>query len=114
MRKISLAFANIALLFLVVSCQTKVEKPVPELSPEFTSVLEAHGDWQKWYNAKAESYAMIHEGVMTQEDAFINLDSRKIRLMNTSFEIGYNGNKTLTRPNRDASPGISVIFYHNL
>jgi len=114
MRKLIPAFASLALLFSICSCQNKVEKQLPALSPEFTTVLDAHGDWQKWYNAKAESYVMIHEGVMTQEDAFINLESRKIRLSNTEFEIGFDGDQTWISPNREAYKGNSVKFYHNI
>lgn len=83
---------------------------MPELSPEFTEVLEVYGDWRKQYNAKAESFAMIREGVLIKEDAFINLDSRKIRLSNTEFEIGFEGTQTWISPNK----GNSVKFYHNL
>jgi hypothetical protein len=57
---------------------------------------------------------MIHEGVWIEEDAFINLDSRKIRLSNTEFEIGFDGTQTWISPNRDAYKGNSVKFYHNL
>ncbi|WP_192346201.1 DUF6503 family protein [Algoriphagus sp. Y33] len=114
MRKLSLALANLIILFTSVSCQNKVEKNLPELSQEFTTILDAHGDWRKWRNAKAESYAMIHEGVMTEENAFINLDSRKIRLSTTEFEIGFDGKQTWISPNREAYKGKSVKFYHNL
>ena len=114
MRIHNYTFPIIALLFILISCQSKVEKPLPDLSPEFTTVLDAHGDWKKWFNAKAESYAMIHEGVMTEEDAFINLESRKIRLSNSEFEIGYDGNQTWISPNRAAYKGNSIKFYHNL
>lgn len=112
--KLILAATNLILFLAIVSCQNKVERQLPELSPEFTEVLDAHGDWKKWYNAKAESYAMIHEGVMTEENVFINLESRKIRLSNTEFEIGFDGNQTWISPNRDAYKGKSVRFYHNL
>ncbi|PZX49134.1 DUF6503 family protein [Algoriphagus chordae] len=114
MRKLSQALASLTILVSIISCQSKVEKPLPDLSPDFKSVLEAHGDWQKWYHAKAESYVMIHEGVMTEEDAFINLNSRKIRLSNTEFEIGFDGEQTWISPNRAAYRGQSVKFYHNL
>lgn len=114
MQKITLTFASLLLLVSIVSCQTNVEKALPELSPEFTAVLEAHGEWQKWYNAKAESYAMIHEGIMIEENAFINLESRKIRLSTTDFEIGFDGYQTWISPNREAYSGESLKFYHNL
>ncbi len=47
---------------------------------------------------------MIHEGVMIEEDAFVN----------TEFEIGFDGTQTWISPNRDAYKGNSVKFYHNL
>lgn len=114
MYKITSTIACLTLFLSALSCQTKTGKPLPELSPEFVAVLEAHGEWQKWYNAKAESYVMIHEGVMTEENTFVNLDSRKIRLSNSAFEIGFDGEKTWISPSRDAYRGNSVKFYHNL
>lgn len=114
MRKLFPAFASLALLFSIYSCQNKSEKQLPVLSPEFTAVLDAHGEWQKWYNAKAESYALIHEGIMIEENAFINLESRKIRLSTRDFEIGFDGNQTWISPNREAYSGESLKFYHNL
>ncbi|UZD24209.1 hypothetical protein PBT90_12520 [Algoriphagus halophytocola] len=114
MPKIYALLITLCLVSLVFSCQQNSEKPLPELSPEFEAVLDAHGEWEKWYRAKAESYAMIHEGVMTEEDAFINLDSRKIRLSNTEFEMGFDGEQTWISPNREAYKGRSLRFYHNL
>ncbi|WP_339866055.1 DUF6503 family protein [uncultured Algoriphagus sp.] len=114
MQKFSLALTILALFLATLSCESIKEKALPELSPEFTEVLNAHGEWQKWYNAKAESYAMIHEGVMTEEDAFVNLESRKIRLSTSEFEIGFDGKETWISPNREAYKGNSVKFYHNL
>ena len=96
------------------SCQKNREKKLPELSPEFSAVLEAHGDWKKWYNAKAESYAMIHETLMIEENTFVNMESRKIRISNPEFEIGFDGNQTWVSPDREAYKGKSVRFYHNL
>ncbi len=85
-----------------------------ELDPEFKKVLEAHGDWEKWVNAKAMSYAMIHETNMTQESHFINLDSRKTRISSQYFEMGFDGEQTWISPNREAYAGKSIKFYHNL
>lgn len=86
----------------------------PELLPEFEEVLNAHGDWLQWYYAKAESYLMIHESVLIEEDASINLKSRKIRLSNTEFEMGFDSEKTWISPSRRAYGGPSIKFYHNL
>jgi len=90
------------------------ERQAPKLLPEFEEVLNAHGDWQKWYHAKAQNYTMMHETVLVEEDAFINLDSRKIRLSSNEFEMGYNGEKTWISPSREAYGGPSIKFYHNL
>ncbi|PZX55893.1 hypothetical protein LV84_02255 [Algoriphagus ratkowskyi] len=114
MRKISLTFATSALLLISFACQKATEKPLPELTPEFTAVLESHGDWQKWYYAKAESYAMIHETMMINESSFVNLESREIRISNPEFEIGFDGKQTWVSPSREAYKGRSVKFYHNL
>ncbi|WPR75790.1 DUF6503 family protein [Algoriphagus sp. NG3] len=114
MRKFYLIFSALVLLVSTFSCQNRTEKPLPELSPEFAEVLDAHGDWKKWHQAKAESYAMIHEGVLVEENAFINLESRKIRLSNSEFEMGYDGDQTWISPNREAYKGESLKFYHNL
>lgn len=103
------------LVLAAISCNApKTSKPAPEVTPEFEAVLNAHGDWEKWYYAKAESYSMIHESVLIEENAFINLGSRKIRLSNTEFEMGYDGKKTWVSPDRSAYKGPSVKFYHNL
>jgi len=85
-----------------------------ELIPEYEALLEAHGDWHKWYNAVAESYSMIHEVTMTEEDAFVNLNSRKTRISNSEFEMGFDGEKTWISPDRESYKGPSVKFYHNL
>ncbi|MEP0712526.1 DUF6503 family protein [Algoriphagus sp.] len=114
MRKTILFLSFTALIFSLFSCQKTAKKPLPELSPEFTAVLEAHGDWQKWYYAKAQSYAMIHETLMITESSFVNLESRKIRITNPEFEIGFDGSQTWVSPTREAYKGRSVKFYHNL
>lgn len=85
-----------------------------ELNPEFKKVLEAHGDWQKWTDAKAMSYVMVHETNLTQERHFINLKSRKTRISTEFFEMGFDGEKTWISPSRDAYSGKSIKFYHNL
>jgi hypothetical protein len=87
---------------------------MPELIAEYEALLEAHGDWYKWYNAVAESYSMIHEITMTEEDAFVNLNSRKTRISNSEFEMGFDGEKTWISPDRESYKGPSVKFYHNL
>ena len=90
------------------------QKPLPEVDQEFEKVLEAHGDWGQWIQAKAMSFTMIHETNLTQETHFINLDSRKIRIDANNFQMGFDGQKTWISPNRESFGGQSVRFYHNL
>jgi hypothetical protein len=85
-----------------------------EYSPEFKKVLNAHGDWSKWLNAEAFSYALVHETNLTQESHFINLKSRKVRISSEFFEMGYDGEQAWISPNREAYSGKSIKFYHNL
>ena len=103
----------ISMMFLI-SCSEPPEKEIPEVSPEFKELLDAHGDWSKWIHAKAMSFVMIHETNLTQENYFVNLDSRKIRLDGNNFSIGKDDEGTWVSPNRQAFGGQSVDFYHNL
>jgi len=109
-----------ALIFLALlfSCTSKGSESEilgsKEISPEFKKVLEAHGDWSQWLNAKAFSYALVHETNLTQESHFINLKSRKVRITSEFFEMGFDGEQTWISPNREAYTGQSIRFYHNL
>lgn len=104
------------LVFIIVlsSCSEQPEKEIPEVNPEYKELLDAHGDWSKWIHAKAMSFAMIHETNLTQENYFVNLDSRKIRLDGNNFSIGKDDQGTWVSPNRQAFGGQSIDFYHNL
>ncbi len=101
------------LFFSMLSC-SEPKKQIPQVNPEFKAVLDAHGDWSKWINAKAMSYAMIHETNLTLENHFINLGSRKTRIDASTFQIGFDGDSVWISPNREAFEGNSVRFYHNL
>jgi hypothetical protein len=105
--------ALILLFFAILGC-TEPKKPLPQVDPEFKSVLDTHGDWSKWINAKAMSYVLIHETNLTLENHFINLDSRETRIDASNFQIGYDGDSVWISPNREAFDGNSVKFYHNL
>ncbi|WP_296704335.1 DUF6503 family protein [Algoriphagus sp.] len=108
---------SILILFSILlfsSCSESSVKEIPEVSPEYKELLDAHGDWSKWIRAKAMSYSMIHETNLTQENYFVNLDSRKIRLDASNFSIGKDEEGTWVSPSRDAFGGTSIDFYHNL
>lgn len=110
---------NLLFLFLATfffACEQKDTTPDPRLEQpeEFKKLLEAHGDWSKWIDAKAFSYAMVHETNLAWENHYINLTDRKVRVDADTWQIGNDGKKVWISPNRQAFQGRSVRFYHNL
>jgi hypothetical protein len=106
--------SSVIVLFLAILGCSAPKKPLPQVDPEFKSVLDTHGDWSKWINAKAMSYVIIHETNLTLENHFINLDTRETRIDASNFQIGFDGDSVWISPNREAFDGNSVRFYHNL
>lgn len=104
------------LLVLLASCQEKNQGPDPRLTqPEaFKKVLEAHGDWEKWVEARSLSFAMVHETTLEWENHYLGLRDGKARIDADLFQAGNDGEKVWISPNRQAFPGNSVRFYHNL
>jgi hypothetical protein len=100
----------------MLSCEQKPTTPDPRLNqPEdFKKLLDAHGDWSKWVNAKAFSYAMVHETNLEWENHYISLPDRKVRIDADTWQIGNDGQKVWISPTRQAFQGQSVRFYHNL
>ncbi|MFC3880501.1 DUF6503 family protein [Algoriphagus namhaensis] len=107
-------FIPVFILLVTLSACSQEKKTLPTLDPEFEKVLEAHGDWEQFYQAKAMSYQMIHETNLTKETHFINLDTRKTRIDADNFQIGFDGEQAWISPNRESFGGNSVRFYHNL
>lgn len=113
-------FTRSTLLLLIVSfafaCDTKDSTPDPRLEqPEdFKQLLDAHGDWSKWIDAKSFSFAMVHETNLDWENHYVNLEDRKVRIDADTWQIGNDGEKVWISPNRQAFQGKSVRFYHNL
>jgi hypothetical protein len=108
-------------LFLIIgiftfACDQKNTSPDPRLEQpaEFKQLLDAHGDWKQWLDAKAFSFAMIHETTLTMENHFVNLDDRKVRIDGQGWQIGYDGDKAWISPRQEAFQGQSVRFYHSL
>ncbi|EAZ79265.2 DUF6503 family protein [Algoriphagus machipongonensis] len=110
----NLLFLGFACCFMLLLSCSENSKETLQLNPEFEKLLNAHGDWEKWINAKAMSFSMIHETTLTQENYFVNLESRKIRLDESTFSIGKDDTGTWVSPRREAFGGRSVDFYHNL
>ncbi|RIW17443.1 hypothetical protein D0X99_06875 [Algoriphagus lacus] len=106
----------LCLLVFAFSCEQKPTTPDPRLNQpeEFKKLLDAHGDWSKWINAKGFSYAMVHETTLEWENHYISLPDHKVRIDADKFQIGNDGEKVWISPNRQAFSGQSVQFYHNL
>lgn len=102
------------ILILGLSFCTSPGKKLPEVNPDFKKVLEAHGDWSKWVNAKGLSFTLFHETSKIRENHFFNLDSREGRVDSQNFQIGFDGENVWISPNREAFSGRSIKFYHNL
>lgn len=115
MWKLSCSVLFISVLFLF-ACEQKPTGPDPRLNQpeEFKKLLDAHGDWSKWINAKGFSYAMIHETTLEWENHYISLPDQKVRIDADLFQIGYDGEKSWVSPNRQSFSGQSVRFYQNL
>lgn len=107
----------VALSFLIlISCTPKNHEPDPRLNqPEdFKKLLDAHGDWTKWIDAKSFTFNMVHETNLAWENHYIDLVGRKVRIDADNWQIGNDGEKVWISPNRQAFEGQSVRFYHNL
>ena len=103
-------------VFILFACGQKPTTPDPRLNQpeEFKKLLDAHGDWSKWINAKGFSYAMVHETTLEWENHYISLPDQKVRIDADLFQVGNDGEKVWVSPNRQAFSGQSVRFYQNL
>ncbi|GAA0879090.1 hypothetical protein GCM10009119_20580 [Algoriphagus jejuensis] len=106
----------ILLAFAFACGQEKNTAPDPRLDQPaaFQQLLNSHGDWSKWIDARAFSFAMVHETNLDWENHYINLAERKVRIDADTWQIGNDGEKVWISPNRQAFQGRSVRFYHNL
>ncbi len=114
--KISQSILLLSLLSLIFACEQKSSAPDARLNQpeEFKKLLDAHGNWEKWIDARAFSFAMVHETNLAWENHYIDLVSRKVRIDADTWQIGNDGVKVWISPNRQAFQGRSVRFYHNL
>ena len=70
------------LILTLFSCEEKSQGPDPRLQqPEqFKILLEAHGDWVQWVDAKSLSFAMVHETTLEWENHYLDLQECKVRI----------------------------------
>lgn len=106
----------LATLAIISSCEEKKSGPDPRLNQpeEFKKLLDAHGDWKKWINAKSFSFAMVHETTLEWENHYLDLTSAKTRIDADLYQAGNDGEKVWVAPNRQSFPGQSMRFYHRL
>jgi hypothetical protein len=104
------------LFILAFSCSEKSAEPDPRINqPEaFKNLLDAHGDWNQWIDAKSFSFNMVHETNLSWENHYVDLVGRRVRIDGDTWQIGNDGEKVWISPNRQAFQGQSVRFYHNL
>ena len=114
--KIAIRLLSLIVPTLCLACSPSPQAADPRMdqSEAFQKLLDAHGDWKKWVEAKTLSYSMVHETTLEQENYFISLPQRKIRIDAETFQIGYDGSQVWISPSREAFGGNSVRFYHNL
>jgi len=106
----------LAILCFSFACEqiNTTRDPRVDQPAEFKKLLDAHGDWSKWIDAKGFSFAMIHETTLAMENHYVNLADRKVRIDADAWQIGNDGEKIWISPNLEAFQGNSVRFYHNL
>lgn len=112
----SQSFFLILSFLVLLSCKPISTEQDPRLDQpeEFKKLLDAHGNWTKWIDAKSFTYNMVHETNLAWENHYVDLVGRKVRIDADNFQIGNDGEKVWISPNRQAFEGQSVRFYHNL
>ncbi len=126
MNKLILFFSFIV---IVVSCQekqqtdssaskaenTKVleEQRKTQLPESFNKSLNQHGGLDLWRSYGKLAYDKISNGEMERHT--VDLRNRKTLIQKDStWTIGYDGNEVWVSPSKEAYPGRSARFYHNL
>jgi hypothetical protein len=114
--KVSRFYLFLAVCISTFACSQNQNSSDPRLDQpeEFRKLLDAHGDWKQWLDAKALSFAMIHETTLAMENHFINLADRKVRIDAAGWKIGNDGSQVWISPSQEAFQGRSVRFYHSL
>ncbi|MBD1396843.1 hypothetical protein H9Q13_06675 [Pontibacter sp. JH31] len=78
----------------------------------FSEVLEAHGGLAQWKQLGTMQYQLTNNG--TTETHLIDLKSRKDLVKADNYTIGHDGEQVWVSPSKEAYPGKSAKFYHNL
>lgn len=106
-------------LFVLVSCNNQStpgsEKSVALVKskwPEaFSKGLTAHGGIEKWNEYNTLSYELANPN---KQDQLIDLKTRKVRITDSLYVLGFDGEEVWVSPDLAAFGTRSPRFYHNL
>ena len=113
-------------LFLVAlllsSCSSKPSKNVSKeevinshtsrLPPILAKGIMAHGGIEKWNAFQTVSYEL--QTSSNNQEQIIDLHTRKVRITDSLFVLGYDGDQVWVSPNLKSFGNGSPRFYHNL
>lgn len=85
-----------------------VQQPIP-LDP----LLEAHGGLNTWKQYQQVEYDLFVNGNLVDHQ-LIDLKTRKVLITSEQYTIGFDGQEVWITPDKEAYPGNSARFYHNL
>lgn len=116
-----------ALSFTIIGCSSSEQnsKPMPveqenvmqeikkkEYPKALEYVFKAHGGMELWNSMKTLSYDMIKSDY--SEHQVVDLKTRKVRIEQEKFTIGFNGEEVWVQPKDTNSYNGDARFYHNL
>lgn len=117
MKNITLLLA----LFVLVSCNNQstadsqesesVSVVKPKWPEVFSKGLAAHGGIEKWNEYNTLSYELANPN---KQDQLIDLKTRKVRITDSLYVLGFDGEEVWVSPDLAAFGTRSPRFYHNL
>lgn len=113
-----LLYFSIILLFALSSCSapTQISKKdeilLSSYPKDMTSVLEKHGGINNWNAFNTLTYEFEKKGII--EKQIIDLKSRRIRIEQEKFNIGFDGNEAWVEQLDTNTYKGNARFYHNL
>ena len=105
------------LLLLGTACNKSIipnntTTPAIKLPSVLQTALNAHGGLQAWNNVNTIEYTIQKKE--QPEKQIIDLKSRRVRIENETYTLGYDGQEVWVSPNKAAFGKGSPRFYHNL
>ena len=92
---------------------TDIQEDKVALYPEiFGKGLAAHGGIDKWNSFQTVSYVLNSQE--NKQEQLIDLHTRKVRITDSLFVLGFDGEQVWVEPNLKSFGNGSARFYHNL